>query len=961
MSHSNPLISSILIAPTATASALQVGYIINGIGIPVDSKVLSINSIGGGQWEITINKTPTSADAYTIGSHGPYSDPSGANDGTIQWSTNLTITGVPLSPDSMSTLSFKEDVKGWVSFKSFTPENAISMANDYYTFLNGKIYQHHVESSDRNTFYEDQLPVGLAFTSSTVDVILNDQPSIIKEFNTLNYEGSQSKVNHFISKTLSLYAQPTTTYNDQEYYNLSSKLGWHVQSIITNEEDGRVDEFLEKEGKWFNYIKREIDRGLLTADTGDFSFQGIGFSTAYTTQSWNCVANEQGRPSSCIDPGTGQGMYLTLSECENVCSPTPPSPSWDCALIYEGDVDIYGCVDPGTGNGQYSTLSACEEACDDGLGETIICDTCQDGYPVSTVFAGSTCPRGTIPTGTGDPCEDGDTIICDTCQDGYPISNVFVGGVCPRDWIPTGTGNPCDISCDTCQDGYPISNIFTASDCPRGWIPTGSGNPCEVTCDSCWNGYPISQTFNGGSCPNGWIPTGTTNPCEENTIICDACVNGAPVSNIFSGDSCPNGWVPAGSLGPCEESGNTVVCDSCQDGYPVSNVFNGSVCPEGSIPTGTGNPCEVSSSTVTCDTCQDGYPVSQIFSGDTCPQGWTPTGSGNPCTVVTCDACQDGYPVSYMFNNSCPKGWVPTGTLGPCNSPHLPPLWICGAIGGVGTNNCTEVLSSDPTYSSLVIGSNAWTSEYQCNTFCQVPGCTDPTALNYYAGATVDDGSCFYPAGCIDCALPGADTTVPGCCTQFGTVNYNPLATCLDSSCIMIVYGCTDPTAINYYPGAGVDDGTCAYVAGCMDILATNYDPLADFDDGSCTYPLPSSDCYACQNNQFITHIWPGYSCPSGWAPNPNTIQWPNSGWNTINPCVVSGCTDSNATNYNASATIDDGSCDYVISLSGCTNPLANNYNPAATSDDGSCTFDEDNPTPPPTSKRGNNNNNYQT
>ena len=46
------------------------------------------------------------------------------------------------------------------------------------------------------------------------------------------------------------------------------------------------------------------------------------------------------------------------------------------------------------------------------------------------------------------------------------------------------------------------------------------------------------------------------------------------------------------------------------------------------------------------------------------------------------------------------------------------------------------------------------------------------------------------------------------------------------------------------------------------------------------------------------------------------------------------GCTDSNFPNYDALATLDDGSC---VSIPGCTNPDADNYDPAATLDDGSC------------------------
>lgn len=56
----------------------------------------------------------------------------------------------------------------------------------------------------------------------------------------------------------------------------------------------------------------------------------------------------------------------------------------------------------------------------------------------------------------------------------------------------------------------------------------------------------------------------------------------------------------------------------------------------------------------------------------------------------------------------------------------------------------------------------------------------------------------------------------------------------------------------------------------------------------------------------------------------------------------ISGCTDSNATNYNSNATIDDGSCMYAMEIEGCTDPAATNYNPNATVDDDSCIYSND-------------------
>jgi hypothetical protein len=118
---------------------------------------------------------------------------------------------------------------------------------------------------DRNTFYGE-------YTPSSVSVLLNDSPSIIKSYKNLGYEGSQSKV-------LKEITDPNTG-----YYNLEAKPGWFTTIIKTDKQEGKINEFIEKEGKWYNYIK-----GVTTTnsniDTSEFSVQGLGVISSTSYQS----------------------------------------------------------------------------------------------------------------------------------------------------------------------------------------------------------------------------------------------------------------------------------------------------------------------------------------------------------------------------------------------------------------------------------------------------------------------------------------------------------------------------------------------------------------------------------------------------------------------------------------------------------------------------------------------------
>ena len=197
-----------------------------------------------------------------------------------EYNVTLNFTG-----DTSDTLSFNENVKGWTSFKSFIPEHAIGCSGDYYTFKDGKLYLHHDENEPRNTFYGDSY-------ETSVDVVLNDGPSVVKTFHTIEYEGSQSQVN---------LNQDTAM--DNSYYNLQQKPGWYVDSITSTDDKDYdnyyVSEFIEKEGKWFNYIKGKNENISSNTNFSSSNIQGAG--TLLTT------------PNTDEDDGTGNGTFIGLT------------------------------------------------------------------------------------------------------------------------------------------------------------------------------------------------------------------------------------------------------------------------------------------------------------------------------------------------------------------------------------------------------------------------------------------------------------------------------------------------------------------------------------------------------------------------------------------------------------------------------------------------------------------------
>ena len=194
------------------------------------------------------------------------------------------------------TVSFSEEVDGWTSFKSYIQDAGLTINNKYYTFKNGLPWRHSVQEiapillttsvgngstilSPENDALQDFLLNSPKYNSfygvqyiSEITTLFNSNSDIVKTFRYFNYEGSQARI--------------IQNHDDGEYYNLNSKPGWYCEFINTDLQEAGRSYFVEKEGKWFGYVKgaqtkhkniadggTELDTNI---DTKEHNIQGLG-------------------------------------------------------------------------------------------------------------------------------------------------------------------------------------------------------------------------------------------------------------------------------------------------------------------------------------------------------------------------------------------------------------------------------------------------------------------------------------------------------------------------------------------------------------------------------------------------------------------------------------------------------------------------------------------------------------
>ena len=189
-------------------------------------------------------------------------------------------------PTTTTTVSYKEAINGFTSRKTYIPEAGAYLDNLYYTFKGGRIWEHGINEK-RNTFYNvgpDSIGTTQAYHYSSFTTIFNENPSVVKGYKTLNYSGTKSR-EYVYRVGASLEEYSLAQIQAQQLIPTSSvrTKGWFAESIITDLQEGKIKEFINKEGKYFNYIKG-LDTFFTTncdtnVDSREFNVQGIGRAT----------------------------------------------------------------------------------------------------------------------------------------------------------------------------------------------------------------------------------------------------------------------------------------------------------------------------------------------------------------------------------------------------------------------------------------------------------------------------------------------------------------------------------------------------------------------------------------------------------------------------------------------------------------------------------------------------------
>ena len=132
--------------------------------------------------------------------------------------------------NNYNTLGFEEATNGWISFYDYNPSSGFSSQGQFFTTNGTSVWKHYSTDVNRSNFYGTD-------NKSSVKLILNPDPTRVKTFKTIDYEGTN---------------------------------GWEVISLVS---DDTGTDFVN--GVWVN----NSEKGTSTADPATFTITngGSGF------------------------------------------------------------------------------------------------------------------------------------------------------------------------------------------------------------------------------------------------------------------------------------------------------------------------------------------------------------------------------------------------------------------------------------------------------------------------------------------------------------------------------------------------------------------------------------------------------------------------------------------------------------------------------------------------------------
>ena len=316
------------------------------------------------------------------------------------------------------------------------------------------------------------------------------------------------------------------------------------------------------------------------------------------------------------------------------------------------------------------------------------------------------------------------------------------------------------------------------------------------------------------------------------------------------------------------------------------------------------------------------------------------------CTYNTTGGCTspvaDNYDSTALFDN------------GTCTFEDLPQEVQMASSSDFYLIGCTNTLADEYITAEDLTGNQVLAPDASLCTFQNTSGCMMENALNYNSEALFDDGTCDFDTTTQN---PVSVSYIPVCADPsasndgselVGTELAPGVIYAGDNSQCNYTSGCTDADAINYDPEAYNDDFSCIFSGGYSgSTLVTPNDAQRIFlncfgEDTGSNALLDFLSGYGSEipliDIQELTRAQDGENC---FLTTEDVLP-------PANVMYQEFCNDVNATNTGSSEEImaagnypvtNNSLCDYT-GVVGCTDPNAENYLAGATIDDESCTYD---------------------